>query len=150
MFKIVYFSIFVFFGCSLESSAVDEHTTMEASPQLQHNASLSNEQLSSVIKIDISKIVKHHDLILKLLEIEDSRCATGVTCIWAGQIVVSLEVSNGNNEKQTIKLVRKREPIAAQAFGYRLLLLDVAPHPKKGKITQLRDQTVTLKLIKQP
>ena len=150
MIKIVYFSIFVLFGCSLESSAVDENTTMEASPQLQYNASLSNEEQSSVIKIDISKVVKHHDLTLKLLEIEDSRCATGVTCIWAGQIVVSLEVSNGNNEKQTIKLIRKREPIAAQAFGYRLLLQDVAPHPKKGKITQLSDQTVTLKLIKQP
>ncbi|MEP1447217.1 MAG: hypothetical protein ABJK37_14025 [Paraglaciecola sp.] len=150
MFKIVYFSIFILLGCSLESSNLVENTGIKDSPPLQHNASLNNEEQRSAIKLDISKVVKHRDLTLRLLDIEDSRCATGVTCIWAGQILVSLEISNKDDKKKTIKLIRKREPEIAYAFGFSLLLLDVTPHPKKGKEIQLRDQTVTLKLVNQP
>lgn len=69
-------------------------------------------------------------------------------CIWAGQLIVTLEVLNEFEEKTEVKLTRKREPEIAYALGYRLLLLSVEPHPKKGKDIQLSDQIIEFEITK--
>jgi hypothetical protein len=63
-------------------------------------------------------------------------------------LVVILEVLNESEEKIEVKLIRKREPEIANAFGYSLLLLDVEPHPKKGKVIKLSDQVIKLQIVK--
>ncbi len=54
------------------------------------------------IKVAKGETIKVKGVSIKFLEVvEDSRCPTGVTCIWAGRAVVKVEVtSNGNKEEK--------------------------------------------------
>tara|TARA_R110002153_G_scaffold30015_1_gene91977 strand:+ start:18147 stop:18608 length:462 start_codon:yes stop_codon:yes gene_type:complete len=149
MFKPIYIFLIALSGCIADSSTITETVTgKEVSTQIQQSPALANAQQSSVITITVEEIVDYQNLKLRLIAVEDSRCATGVTCIWAGQLIVKLEVSNEYSEKQEVKLIRKRESTMANTFGYSLLLLDVEPHPKKGKDIQLSDQIIKLNIQK--
>ncbi len=134
-----------FFGCSTIAETV---VSAESSVKVQDNFSLSSDELGAVITMRAEQAVKYKNLQLRLLSIEDSRCAIGTSCIWAGQLLVTLEVSNELTEKVVVKLIRKREPKISTVLGYRLLLLGVEPHPKKGKRIQLIDQIIKLKIAK--
>lgn len=149
MHKLVYVFLIAFSGCFAGTQTVVESPSNN--PPLiptQEHPELSNETVSSVITLNIEQITNYQNLLLRLVDIDDSRCPTGVTCIWAGQLIVNLEVTNELEEKVMLKLIRKRESEIAYAFGYSLLLLDVAPHPKKDKEIQLSEQTVQIKLEK--
>ena len=56
------------------------------------------------IKIPLGETVVIKGIAVKFVEVlEDSRCPTGVTCIWAGRTVVKVEVgSNGNKREKTL------------------------------------------------
>ena len=68
---------------------------------------------------------------------EDSRCPTGVSCIWEGQVKVKLEVVSGG-KSQPIEFTRKASQaggVTQAAFGYQIDLLEVNPYPAQtGKI----------------
>jgi hypothetical protein len=149
MYKLICVFLIALSGCFAGNVIVAE-TSNNKTPlsAIQQNSTLNHEAISSVIPLDIIQVVHYQKLKLRLIDIEDSRCATGVTCIWAGQLIVSLEVSNEDGEKVAVKLIRKREAKIVYALGFSFLLLDVAPHPKKGKVIKLSDQTVTLQLEK--
>jgi hypothetical protein len=147
MFKLIYIFLITLTGCNLGGS-IEASTDTEVSSQIQQSSVLNNEEIVSVITLDIKQAVKYQNLTLRLLAVEDSRCAMGVECIWAGQLVVILEVSNESENKIEVKLIRKREPEIANAFGYSLLLLDVEPHPKQGKVIKLSDQVIKLQIVK--
>jgi len=147
MSKFIYIFLIALSGCIADSSTLAATDT--ATPtETQQSSSLTNEELSTVVEINVEQVITYQNLTLRLIAVEDSRCATGVTCIWAGQLVVTLEVSNDLGEQQEVKLIRKREPEEATAFGYSLLLLDVEPHPKEGKVIQASDQIVKLQMQK--
>lgn len=149
MFKLIFISLIALSGCITDSSSITETVTdTEISPQIQQSPDLSDVPHGSVITITVKQIVQYQNLKIRLLAVEDSRCATGVTCIWAGQLVVTLEVLNEKAEKEEVKLIRKREPEVANAFGYSLLLLSVEPHPKKAKTIQLSDQVIKFRIVK--
>ena len=48
---------------------------------------------TGVVKIRFDEIVTHDDLELRWLEINDSRCPTGVNCFWAGEVKVIIEAT---------------------------------------------------------
>ncbi|MRT15538.1 hypothetical protein F3C99_01035 [Vitellibacter sp. q18] len=56
------------------------------------------------IKIPLGETVVIKGIAVKFVEVlEDSRCPTGVTCIWAGRAVVKVEVgSNGNKREKML------------------------------------------------
>ncbi len=56
------------------------------------------------IKIAKGETVKLKDVSIKFLEVvEDSRCPTGVECIWAGRAIVKVQVTfNGNKEEKML------------------------------------------------
>jgi len=89
------------------------------------------------LQIAFDETVSFHDLELRLLEVNDSRCPSGVTCVWAGEARVTLQVSRVKSDgKETVKLQLvlngRNKPAAASAFGYVLELLDLDPYPKSG------------------
>ncbi len=63
--------------------------------------------------------------------LEDSRCPVGVTCIWEGNAKVELEVGALNGDGPTIQLVLNTatEPRDGDAYGQRITLTAVHPHP---------------------
>lgn len=57
------------------------------------------------IKVGLGETVLIKGIAIKFLEVlEDSRCPTGVTCIWAGRAIVNVEVAN-NGTKQVKKMI---------------------------------------------
>ena len=66
--------------------------------------------------------------------VADSRCPTGVTCVWAGQVTVAVEVSGAGAAQRRRELTLGPDPYKAEADldGYRLRLLSVDPHPQAG------------------
>jgi len=75
---------------------------------------------------------------------EDSRCPVDVTCIWAGEVKVQLEVK--------VSLVASemtlREGDSAVAGVYRVTLLRVEPRPASSGRIAARDYRATLKVEK--
>lgn len=76
----------------------------------------------------------------KLKEIiEDSRCPQGVTCIWAGQVVVAVEVYKDKKliEEQTLTFnIKERENNIKWFSKYfpdkKIKSIGVLPYPKEG------------------
>jgi hypothetical protein len=149
MFRLIYILIIALSGCLAGNSTVAETAkTIDTSAKIERDFSLTNQELTSAITIRVEEAIKYQNLKLRLISLEDSRCPIGMACIWAGQLIVTLEVLNEFEEKIEVKLTRKREPEIAYAFGYRLLLLSVEPHPKKGKDIQLSDQIIQFEITK--
>jgi len=80
----------------------------------------------------------------------DSRCPTGVLCIWAGEAVVSLEVSR--LPSTTAPLVLKTDP-ESEATGhfqaYEIELVELKPDPKLGEMIAQGQYLATF-LVRRP
>ena len=148
MFRVVFILIIALSGCFASNTVIsknDLNTSIAVKEQRKLVA--SNNIPASVITIGASRASSYQDLKLRVINVEDSRCPTGAACIWAGQLVVTLEVSSERYQTETIKLVRKREAEIANAFGLDFLLLNVEPYPKEGKVIQQSDQIITLQIV---
>jgi len=61
---------------------------------------------------------------------EDSRCASDVTCVWAGQAVVLFTAIAPTGEAQELRLVLGTETTVPQPFGrFGLLVSELRPYP---------------------
>ena len=100
------------------------------------------------VELRFDETVASRGLELRWLEIDDSRCPTGVTCVWEGQVVVSLEVARGEDGPIEVELLNQpgSEPEAARAFDHDLRLLGVEPHPKHGVETPRGDYLARLEI----
>jgi hypothetical protein len=64
---------------------------------------------------------------------EDSRCPTGVTCIWEGDAVVELRVQPRTGQALTVELHTNPGPERqASAFGVTISLERLEPYPDAG------------------
>ncbi|MEQ8205652.1 MAG: hypothetical protein RIA65_05715 [Woeseia sp.] len=88
----------------------------------------------------------YRDLRLRLLTIEDSRCATGLTCVWAGQMLAVIAVSRGADAEVEVSLRTRvgSEPEVASALGYEFSLLSLVPHPKNNVTINRSEQALRL------
>jgi len=79
---------------------------------------------------------------------EDSRCPTGVTCIWAGSARIALSVSEGKSKPISVELESnpRGEPgTQGGKFGnYIIKLVNVAPYPVEGQPLATTEYAVTL------
>ncbi len=89
------------------------------------------------------------DLTVHWLSVNDSRCPTGVQCVWAGRVTVEVEVSGSTSEAEVVSL---SSPVPAGekpplALGYRISLVSVNPYPQSGKEARESDYVAILELI---
>jgi hypothetical protein len=150
MFRLIFIFFITLSGCNADNSTITETVTntKASTESMISKKELSNKALSSVIEIRTEQVTKYENLSLRFIALEDSRCPVGVECIWAGQLVVTLGVSNEDGDKVEVKLIRKLESEVVNAFGYRLLLLSVEPYPKEGKIIELSARVIKLEIMK--
>ena len=94
----------------------------------------SREGTTATLELRFDETVEYQDVELRWLKIEDSRCPTGVTCIWAGQIIITVEMVRAEEEPVEIKLLLRvgDSPETSRVFDYELRLESVNPHPKEG------------------
>ncbi|HEV8198261.1 MAG TPA: hypothetical protein VGP87_16575 [Gemmatimonadales bacterium] len=75
---------------------------------------------------------------------EDSRCPTGVVCVWAGNARVNLRIHRAGRDT-SVALNTGIEPKAVTLDAVRLELKDVTPVPHAGMRTQAGDYRITLR-----
>ncbi|MGH9933325.1 MAG: hypothetical protein ACREA9_29425 [Pyrinomonadaceae bacterium] len=76
----------------------------------------------------------------------DSRCPSDVTCVWAGNAAVQLQLSAGRGSK-TVTLNTSKSPSfvgESEYRGYKVKLVDLSPYPRSDRKIAARDYTVTL------
>jgi hypothetical protein len=76
--------------------------------------------------------------------IEDSRCPTGVTCIWAGDAVVKISIKAANGKPGAYTLHTNSPERQAEHDGYRVELMTVTPYPKGDAPIRREDYRITL------
>lgn len=96
-----------------------------------------------LIELRYDEVASHQNLRFRWINLEDSRCPTGVQCVWAGQLVATIEVSRGEEAPVEVELVHRigSEPKVTNIYRYELRLKDVSPHPKEG-VTTMRSAYV--------
>ena len=88
------------------------------------------------VKVAKGETVKIKGVSIKFLEVvEDSRCPTEVTCIWAGRAIVKVEVtSNGNKQERMLTFgeVRRGEEKSTNLYSsseFSINGLNLNPYP---------------------
>lgn len=80
---------------------------------------------------------------------QDSRCPTGVQCVWAGDGAVSLTASTPSAGKDTVTLHTTLTPRAKKVGPYEIGLVGLKPYPKQGSTIPPATYVATLHITRQ-
>ena len=98
-------------------------------------------------------VLKGGSLRIKFASVEsDSRCPKNVTCVWAGNAEVLLEVGTRGGRVKSLKLGTSGGPQLsdeAKYGGYKVKLVGLSPYPVDGQKIAAGDYTVTLLVSKE-
>ncbi|HEX7956590.1 MAG TPA: hypothetical protein VF508_06595 [Pyrinomonadaceae bacterium] len=82
----------------------------------------------------------------------DSRCPANVTCVWAGNAEVLIEVgAKGGRVKRVLRLntnATGRGAVEGRYRNYTLKLVGLSPRPRDGRKTAAGEYTATLLVVK--
>lgn len=97
--------------------------------------------------------LKEGNLRIKFASVEnESRCPTNVTCVWAGNATVLLEIGTRNGRGKSLKLnTSGSEKLSDEGKyrDYKVKLVGLSPYPQDGRNIAARDYTVTLLVSKE-
>jgi hypothetical protein len=74
----------------------------------------------------------------------DSRCPSDVTCVWAGNATVIVELSHKKSKPQRVRLNTNLKPHDVQYAGKTISLSDLSPYPKSTTPIAPKDYVVRL------
>jgi hypothetical protein len=80
---------------------------------------------------------------------EDSRCQTGVQCVWAGNGAVVATVNTPGTGKFDATLNTTLTPKTVKAGPYDITLVGLSPYPKQGSKIPPATYVATLHIIRQ-
>lgn len=84
------------------------------------------------IQVNNQKKFSQSKITVKFLSlIEDSRCAEGTKCVWAGNAQIKIEVSK-QGAKETFELNTNLKPKSVKFEGYTIELISLVPTPKEN------------------
>lgn len=98
-------------------------------------------------------IFRNNELILQVADVaEDSRCPTGVTCVWQGQVRVIVSLTSQDQDDDQFELIYQEgasEEINSRTFdGFKIEITKVLPAPKEGESIEKSDYRITMKVTK--
>lgn len=94
------------------------------------------------------KTVTRDKLKIKFVSVEDSRCPKDVDCIWAGNVKVTIKVTNRKGESKTFDLNSNLETKPVRFEGYEIKLGSVTPYPKANAPTSPNGYTASFTVTK--
>ena len=105
-------------------------------------------ELNSPFKLGISDdaMIENGPQII-ILDIEDSRCPSDVTCVWEGEVKVSANVIKGNQDLGKFILTSRggdKDLSTQNIGGYSIQIVGVDPYPVSTKKILPSDYAVTL------
>jgi hypothetical protein len=88
-----------------------------------------------VLRSGQQKSAAKGEVVLKFISVtDDSRCPTDTNCIWAGNAVVHVKISNGHGGgSKTAVMNTTTGPKGDQFNGWAIYLTSLTPEPKSGK-----------------
>lgn len=93
----------------------------------------SQSEAADSVRIHVGQTIVVEDIRVRFTAVEsDSRCATGVVCVWEGDAVANFSVEQNcecNSVTYQLELHTTLEPKSGSAYGYRVELLKLAPYP---------------------
>ena len=103
------------------------------------------------LRIGQEVLVADQKLSVKFVSVpEDSRCPKGVTCIWAGNVRVQLQVTKAKSKPVKIELSLNPRDFpdgeAADCGDYKIKLVRVDPYPVADQQLKPGDYTATLSI----
>ena len=105
----------------------------------------------SEIKITPKKCLPKKGYHLKLVKVfDDSRCPTGTTCVWAGEVSVIVNVYKDKKfiEEKTIKFNAKNTSENSAWFSNyyskKIKSIDVSPYPENGVTVKTKKQYIRI------
>jgi len=108
-------------------------------------------ELNLPFKLALGKTatISSTDLQLQFSDVtEDSRCPTGLACIWPGQAGVVIDVIRAGKDFEKITLTSPNSyPIIHELSGYKLELLGVQPYPVFDTAIKKQDYRLILRVI---
>jgi len=84
---------------------------------------------------------------ISILDIQDSRCPSDVTCVWEGEVKILINVVNDHNPLGNFTLTSRAgdKDLSTQTIdGFSIQVIDVNPYPISTKQIPLSDYVVTL------
>jgi hypothetical protein len=97
------------------------------------------------LKSGESYSARKDNLRIRVKEINDSRCPTGVFCFWQGEAIVFLEVNDGKSWDVTLSTIH--QPVDT-VNDYIFRLIDVLPYPVYPVEVPDSEKTVVLRIEK--
>ena len=98
------------------------------------------------LKINQTAYLKSENLEITLLNIQDSRCPSGVVCFWEGIARAWVNILQDNQDLGNFNLTSKNFQSGLgvlQIKNYMLELVDIEPYPQRGQNIELSDYSVT-------
>lgn len=88
------------------------------------------------------------NIVIRLVNVTDSRCPSDVTCIWAGQTSVDLDIQKNRHAYPLSLVSLGGKSLAVKSFDhYVVQLIKVDPYPISGKTISFSDYIVTLRIL---
>lgn len=118
------------------------------------NSALESVRLGREFKLKVGRqvTVRGTKLRIRFVTVEnDSRCPSDVTCVWAGNAAVRLQLGTGRGTK-TVTLNTSKSPSFAgetEYQGYKVKLVELTPYPRSDRKIAPGDYTATLLVSKE-
>ncbi len=133
VFLLVIFVVFKIVTPNKVDVKVDENNNISTTTvQTISTTTITTKPTTQKTGVHFGEVFVQNGISVKPIElISDSRCAGGLTCVWAGTVSVKVEIVEAGEKKTEI--VELNSPIKLK--NYVLSLAKVAPYPQKdGKI----------------
>lgn len=88
------------------------------------------------------------DLSFTIDSINDYRCPKDVVCVWGGDVDLSFNINQAFNHIDTVIYLNTHNNNPFVIGGYTWEVLEVNPYPESTKITDPRDITIKIILLK--
>jgi hypothetical protein len=104
------------------------------------------------LKLGRQVTVKRTRLRIRFVAVEnDSRCPSDVTCVWAGNAAVRLQLGTGRDSKSVTLNTSKSPSFSSETeyHGYKVALISLSPYPRSDRKIARRNYTATLLVSKE-
>ena len=80
--------------------------------------------------------------------VEDSRCAEGTQCVWAGNAKIKVKVTTARGESKTFEMNTNLGAKGDSIGGYNIMLESLTPHPNANIRIDRNGYTATFSITK--
>lgn len=111
------------------------------------DGSASGAEVAQEIELQLKQPKEVDGMTLEWVEVQDSRCPKGVTCVWAGEAVVGIEYAAGEESGRIDLGLQAREmPASRNVAGRGLTLLSVEPYPEASRSAKKGEALIRLRV----